>query len=362
MSNIDSKKGLILSLTKSGDNTFSKEEARLPEIFSSEPWPRGVLGDLHILNGQTISFSAGSILDYNNVTIDAGGVLNIDGSVNQKPLILGVAGNFVLNGEIRGTYFGVNSAFTIQTPTNEEISHSIVQKMGGFGGRGGGAGDAGGGYGINGPGAGGSAGTLGFGGGGGGAGSNVVGGAGGTNNGPGNLAGNNWGPVGTGNSTLGNGATAFGGTAGNGGGSGGGASGGVQNPGGAAKIPGAGGGGGYKGRHALSVYVYIRGTISGSGIINMAGTNGFSGGISTNNYSFRGTGGGGGGGAGGSGGNIWIRKSSSQPLGSISLNVSGGSGGIAGSPAAPTSEPLHAMPGENAQAGDSGSINIVDVE
>lgn len=362
MATIDNKKGLVLSLTKTGEEMFSKEEARLPEIFSSDPWPRGQLGDLIVLNGQTVSISAGSILDYDNIQIDAGGVLNIDGSVTQEAVILGAAGNFILNGEIRGTYFGVSSAFTIQTPTNEEISHSIVQKMGGAGGRGGGAGDAGGGYGINGPGAGGAAGTLGFGGGGGGAGSNVQGGAGGTNNGSGNLAGNNWGPVGAGNSTLGNGGNGSGGTAGNGGGSGGGGSGGVQNPGGASKITGAGAGGGYKGRHGLSVYIYIKGNISGSGIINMAGTNGFAGGLSSGNYSFRGTGGGGGGGAGGSGGAIWIRKPSSQPLGGISLSVSGGSGGAAGTPAAPIDNPLHAMPGANAEAGNNGIVDIDDID
>lgn len=320
-------KGVAVEVSRINGITY----ARI--IFKADlaKFPYGPLGNLTIVSGQTVNVADGSILDYNNLTIDAGGVMNIVGGATGNITVIGVKNNLVINGVIRGRdgTFGT-STFSLVTPNNESTSYTITQNAAGAGGPGTyPAGNGGGG------------GTLGYGGGGGGAGdsnqSRGWGGHGGANNGPGTYAPNNLEP-GQGNISLGNGYTgtqdgraAYLGKHGGGSGGGGGKSAGA----------GGGGGGAFKGKHGLGLYIYVLGTISGSGQVQLNGLNGFNGGAG-NNVSGR-VGGGGGGGAGGSGGRLWVR--SPAPF-TVPYTVSAGTGGTGASPN-----------GSNGQAGNAGAFN-----
>jgi hypothetical protein len=300
-------------------------------------WPFGSLGDLTIANGQTVNIAAGSIRDYNNLTIQTGGTLNIQGGATGAITSIGVAGNCIIDGVIKGNDgIFATSTFNTTTPDLESISYTINQQSAGAGGRGGGS-----------PGAdaAGTAGTLGIGGGGSGAGGSSppnLSGTGGTDGAPGGAGSPG---SGAGNVTLGNGGNTSVRAGASGGGSGGGA--------GAPTAPnGGGGGGGYKGKHGLGLYLYCKGTITGSGQIQLNGQNGFNGGIN-NAPAAVAHGGAGGGGAGGSGGALWVR--SPGPF-SVPYTVSAGTGGLGGV-STPGTGPLTPSPGQDANAGQDGSFN-----
>lgn len=450
--------GIVVQFTAIGNEVYAKQ------IFRAElaAFPSGSQGDLTVLNGQTVVINAGDIRDYNNVTINAGGTLEINGSSSGAITVLGVAGNLTINGTIRGNNRAAGGTYNLVTPNGESISYSATQRSGGRGGYGGRGvtnilNDAGG---VNltlspspARSVGGSASPTGIGsGGGGGAGGytpntntlapifphppvgvpNIEGKDGGTGGASGsgqsfpslpNISG------GAGNATLGNGGSSPNATSsgaridtpsapgnpsfvlisrqsqpsGTGGGGGGGAGGYLFAPrGGTVPAPDrpniplylacfrsatGGGGGGYKGTHGLGLYIYCLGNITGSGNINLSGTNGFNGGssgsspnISQPNPSFftyhvGGTGGGGGGGAGGSGGKLWVRKPALSDF-TVPVSTSGGNAGSGGArgtvgsanfPSGGTGWPTAiswrpAMQGEAGVAGQSGLAGSVDVQ
>ena len=332
---LPSGKGVAIEVSRFNGVTYARQ------IFRADlaKWPYGPQGNLTIENGQTVNVAAGSVLDYNDVWIKAGGTLNIQGGGTGAITLLGVKGNLTIDGVIKGNdgLFGSNT-FNVLTPLGESVSYTVTQRAAGAGGAG-----------RYPAGPGGSGGSLGYGGGGGGGGdsdqSRGWGGGGGTNNGPGNRGG--YGVTGgeaangIGGVTLGNGYSAGTGDGRpfnygkNGGGSGGGGAKSAASYGGA--------GGGYKGKHGLGLYIYCLGTVSGAGQIQLNGLNGFNGGNGQASHS-----GGAGGAAGGSGGKLWVRARA--PF-TVPYTVSGGTGGTGGS---------GNIAGGPGQAGLAGTFDFLD--
>jgi hypothetical protein len=348
----------------------------LIEGDASPPFPTGVLGDLTILNGQNISLASSAFYDYANIDIQTGGTLTITDTGNTwDPLEIYAAGTFNVDGQI--VFRDTERSTTNKTGNFEEGSAynvTTTQVLGGSGGAGGTSSASGGS---------GGSGTNGYGGGAGGGGAYVNnegsvasrnGGAGGSNNGGGASGGGLGGSGGTGasgNITNANGSTGGSGSTGGGtaiGGNGG--SGGGSGAGGGAAVSafgsfnfayvaaGGGGGGGHKGNHGGILYMYCTSGVTGSGTINLSGTNGFNGGNGGNASSAnsantkRGSGGGGGGGgAGGNGGYIHIKAPSFTP----SVDVSGGSGGGGGTRGAPSGGAF-GVNGSTGTTGNAGSI------
>ena len=76
--------GIAIELTQISGVTYAKIIYR---SFIAD-FPSGALGDLVINSGQTVNIPAGSILDYRNVTINAGGTLNIQGGASPVVTII----------------------------------------------------------------------------------------------------------------------------------------------------------------------------------------------------------------------------------------------------------------------------------
>jgi uncharacterized delta-60 repeat protein len=316
-------------------------------VFEAAPFPSGKLGALNILSGETFNIAAGGVYDYSSINIAANGTLNIDGTISPELTEIYCNGPFTLNGTIRGRRQGNGGFFEKTTAVGETINFTVTQKLGGSGLPGYAAGA--GGSGINGFGGGGG-GSLGQGGQYGGPGGS--GGSPGTNGNPdtrtsGGLGGAGNFTLGAGGINLPNNGGRNGGRGGEGGGSGGGGgAGGEYNKYSSDRAPGNGGaGGGYKGQHGIGVYLYIKGAVSGNGVIDLTGTNGFVGGNTTNYGGYVYYGGPGGGGAGGSGGSLIARDvgNSFNNKASTSFNptkiwvkITGGSGGTGGSGSAGT--------------------------
>jgi hypothetical protein len=296
----------------------------------------GANGDLTVLNGQTVTLASGLYYDYNNVTVNAGGILEFTGSTGGITQ-LGVRNNLIVNGIIRSNGIYNGGTYNLTTIAGEVLNYTISQALGGNGGGGSNTGN-----GVS--RAAGGAGTNGYGGGGGGGPSGgYFGGAGGSNNGSGS-AGSLF-AGGPGNITKAAGANAdTSGKGANGGGSGGGGGGGSLGTG--------GGGGGYKGKHGVGLYIYCEGNLSGTGQIQTNGTNGFNGGKGDRNADIGG--GGGGGGAGGSGANLWLRCPSSS-VHAITMSVIGGSPGIGGASSG------FALAGASGLQGSDGVYNLVNI-
>jgi hypothetical protein len=322
--------GIIVQMTNIGGVNYVKTVFK---AAGANQWPIGIQGDLVINNGETVNIPAGSIRDYNNVTINAGGTLAITGN-SMAITQIGVRFNLVVNGIIRNEgYYGLDSSYSVVTPSGETIAYSITQSASGRGGNGNAPGAAAGGDGVG-----------GYGGGGGGAGGpgrGGYGGTGGSNNSPGYNSPAGGSRYGLGNYTLGNGLDGQAVFGGHGGGSGGGGS----------NYGGAGGGGGYKGTHGRGLYLYVTGTISGTGQISCAGGNGYNGGLGGPYANGHGAGGGGGGGAGGSGGTLWVRKPAASPF-TVPVTVAGGTGGVGGSSSSQS--------GTNGNAGANGLVNVAN--
>lgn len=341
-------------------------------------WPYGILGDLTIANGVTVDLPANAIYDYNNVTIDAGGKLRFTGNTTGFA-ILGVKGNLVLNGTIECKDSTATGSVSGTAPDGVALSSTIAQKNGGAGGAGG-TSSGGSSYGAGGAGGAQNNGNGGGGGGGGAGGTSTVkanGGAGGSGGNGSNGGSYNNGVGGTrgtgGVSPVTNGyigdADDWGATGGNGGNgaSGGGGGGGVwtvQN----SQAGGGGGGGGQKGLHGKNIYIHVTGNITGSGSIDVSGTNGVNGKNGGNgdhdngvgSYAGAGGGGGGGGGAGGSAGKIYIRYHGTYAT-PLTYVLTGGTGGTKGTKG--TSDKNFNAPsdGSNGTAGDNGSTDVASI-
>lgn len=94
---------------------------------------------------------------------------------------------------------------------------------------------------------------------------------------------------------------------------------------------GSGGGGGYHGGSASSLILKTRGSVGGSGTINLRGQTGYSGGNGgSGSGTYCGGGGGGGGGTGGFGGNLKILHKTGNAFPPGSIFVQGGLGGAKG--------------------------------
>jgi hypothetical protein len=105
-------------------------------------WPSGKDGDLTIESGTVVEIDPGSVHDYRNLTINAGGILRIKSATAADPWTqIGVAGQLILNGKIDATK-GKVSAGTLTshavandgTKAGEPLSCSIQQANGGTGG------------------------------------------------------------------------------------------------------------------------------------------------------------------------------------------------------------------------------------
>lgn len=358
---LDAGFGVVIEFTNIGGTIFAKT------LFKAEiaPFPGGSLGDLVILDGETVNIPAGDIYDYMSIDIQAGGTLNIDATLTPELTQIYCKNNFNLDGKITGKRIGNAGTFEKITGVGETVEFTIIQNLGGNGQAGN---STSGGSGLN-----------GFGGGGGGASGVTFGGNGGSGGAPGapgvstgSSGGTAFGgPGGVGNFTLGDGlsntsfTTSRGGQwGGRGGGSGGG--GGAAGVFGRAPAVGAygGAGGGYKGQHGVGLYLYLEGTVSGTGHIDLKGTNGFNGANAiTVGQGLFGFGGAGGGGAGGSGGTLFVRQSGTNftdqadttldPT-KIFVDIQGGNGGNGG---------VRAYgPGGGAANGQNGSAGVYDVD
>lgn len=305
-------------------------------------WPFGLDGGLHITNGQTVTLTPGQAKDYSSIQIDAGGTLHVNtNQVSGGWVFIGCAGSFICNGtiSIKGDT-STGGTYPATAPDNVAVSYTVLQQSGGSGGSGGGA------VAHSGGGANQSCG-------GGGGGSQAFGNGGGGGSGAGNTSDTTCsGGFGGGNASQtfgGDGAAGFSNCGGNpSGGSGaaltgntGGSGSGGFFCGGACWLPtgGGGGGGGTRGYHGMGLYLKVRGSISGTGTIDVSGQNGGSGGNGGSGLGgpcnaapdeHSGSGGQGGGGAGGSGGQLIFKYRGTAPVG-LNLTASGGTAGAGGS-------------------------------
>lgn len=330
---------------------------------SSGPFPSGDLGDLTILNGETVTINAGSIYDYNDIDIQTGGTLVIDDVNNEANLTEIYAKHFTIDGQIvgRSLLVDTNISKTVTNGLGTTISYNYAQKNGGNGG-GGGASLPASGYGG---GAGGTGTTQNGAGGGGGSaqnqkgGPNRYGGAGGSGNGSGGAGANSGGSGGSGNTyTTAGGSNQNGGNGYGGGGGGGGH--GYNSQKNYNGYAGGGGGGAGGSMSGVPLFLYCENEIIGAGVIDLSGKNGLSGGHGGNRVTsgniMIGGGGGGGGGAGGSGGFLFIKA----PMISVAYNIvngTGGSGGAGGS-GWPNSSGygVNGSTGGTGQAGNNGTF------
>lgn len=309
--------------------------------FYNDKWPFGKDGPLVVTAGTVYNLPTGSVKDYSSIYIEPSGVLNISGPAALT--VIGSRGPVVIDGTIIsvGEYSG--SSGVASTPDRNTVTYN--NDLRGSGGAGGTGGDGvyPGGAPFNGRGGGGGGGWTGGG----------VGGYGG------NVVNNDY--------TLGNGypgqptsngyrysTPGYGGGGGGGQGAGRGAVGGSDQGGGGA-------GGGYFGANGSHIYIKTRSTITGIGLIDASGKDGFNGGVGGNGSGTKGKGGtggsgggGGGGGAGGCGGDIWVySKYVTVPV--ISDRGEGGLGGAGG----PGYGGRSGYGGANGNPGVAGDITIV---
>lgn len=316
---------------------------------SAGPFPSGADGGLIILNGETVTINAGDIKDYSSIDIQAGGLLDIlDPADSWDPAEIYCTGTFNMEGTIQ--FRDTERDTTVKTGnfiSGAPYSATTTQLLGGAGGNSSGLNVSGtGGLGTGGYGGGGAGGGCGgslnpFGNApanGGTGGSNNANGSAGVKNG--NISGGcGAGSGGAGNSTQANGNSApngtnprYGDNGGSGGGSGGGGGGFSYYPGDSEySAGGGGGGGGQKGFHGGILHIFSIFAITGSGQINLSGTDAFNGGNgsqgqATASFEKPNGGGGGGAGSGGNGGHLYL----SAPSSAFSIDFSGGAGGSGG--------------------------------
>jgi hypothetical protein len=326
------------------DNSYGRGIVNTKYLIDNLPaWPFGEENALHVLNGQTVTIAAGSTHDYESITVDSGGVLQVvSPASNTDMTIIGVAGNFNLQGSLivnDGQYYYMVSSRTVATPgdagdlSGESITYQISTPT-----------------------------------------SNPTGGAGGDHN---------WNPQNGGAQAAGNGgggasisdglnaALAKGGDgapgvcfSGDPGTAGIGAS--IYGNTGGAGVTGSGlncwapgGGGGSRGMHGRALYIKVKGNFNGSsGTIYANGRSGGTGGRGGDS-SYTGAGGGGGGG-GGFGGVVNIRYHGTYSAPTISVSGgSGGAGGAAGNDGGCVGgNPCGQQPGVSGVSGAAGSSNV----
>lgn len=297
-------------------------------------WPYGILGDLIVGAGVTTDLAAGQVYDYDNITIAATGKLRFTGNTTDFT-ILGAKTNFTLDGTIEckgSTAVGVAST---TTPDGIAITSTITQKNGGAGGKGGDAENT---YpgGVTSTGASGASQSAGVGGRGGGGGAVA-------------------------RSTFANGSGVTGGYA--------------YSSSSTWARGGNAGYGGNKGTHGKNIYIHVTGDITGSGSIDVSGSNG-SNGVNGGNGTYlasstyasgAGGAGGSGGGAGGSAGKIVIRYHGTYAT-PLTYVVTGGSGGTKGTKGTGENSTVPSgvyaedgVDGVNGTPGDAGSTDVANI-
>jgi hypothetical protein len=308
-------------------------------------WPEGG-EDLVVDSGKVKKVSAGEILDYETITVKAGGKLVIgDGPVWTY---LGCRGEFRLDGmlEVRQGNFTEQREYSAIGPDGQQLTAYVDLGAGGSGGGlnawnqaapGGtqNAGNGGGGAAYRGPG---QSATSSNGGGGGAA----------------PLIGSKWWSA-----EGGPGGPLFGRNGDNGRGLG--SAGEPLNPGGG--VLGGGGGGGSRGMAGGLLYLRA-GRLTGSGIVDLRGSDGGQGGVGGWAYGkpFHNAispASGGGGGAGGQGGTLVLRVKDHSVMNAIKFQLQGGKGG-AGGPAGSTNSDVRGSAGGSATDGKQGSVVTIE--
>jgi hypothetical protein len=311
-----------------------------PSTPISATWPSGADGNLTVNNGDIVSFAPGTVKNYNNITINAGGkILVTDGP---GWLILGCSGTFVHNGIIRGILGTDFGTFTATAPDGTALSYSNLDS--GTTAGAGGDGDAGTGGPPDGNWAGGGAGN--------GDGQpgdhfSAIGGQGAEGF---DQTGVIPGPYGAGGLAGSNGWDLPGDDALN-----------ANGAGVVLVVYGPGGGGGGAGHHGQGIYIKAANGITGSGTITTSGQPGKLGGRGGNaiNASQDCIGGsGGGGGKGGNGGKVVIRYKTT--LGSITITAGAGSAGAGGDPGIASGGSSSNIDGHPGNAGVIGTAGVVD--
>lgn len=356
----------------------------LNKQFREPDYATGVLGNLNVGTGQTVTITGGQIYQYDNIYIAPGGLLNITASINPTQIL--AKSSFQLEGTIRKINVNTNTTLRVGTlVSGMDYRFNYAQRSGGRGGQGVAESDGN-------QAEGGGAGSSGHGGGGGGGGYSTGNfGRGGTNgaNGTGGIShagGTTFATFGgSGGGTQYNGSTGQNaanvsvtsetaislptssyGRGGNGASGGGGGVGNAafffKSTNGSQAFGSGGGGGGRKGYHGGIIYVMCTYGIGGNGLIDVRGQNGGRGG-NGGNASSSGipdsyAGNGGGGGAGGNGGCILVQA----PFFTPSINRSGGSGGAAGVLGGTRGTSGGEWPDYNAAAGQSGLTGSYEYE
>ena len=298
----------VFQIFYSGQSQLDNSEVYFISAPATAAWPTGALGNLTV-SGTTI-LTAGQVYDYNNITINVGGVLKFTGGDGTTPTVLGYTGVFTLSGTIEcrqgtttsgGTFSttapdGFTASYTITQSAGADAGFTSFDSFGGLGSAQGGGG--GGGTGSNGSASG-------------------AGGAGG-NGVPSPANGGAGGAVFSGSGSVGAAKVAV-----------------------ASNVEGGSGGGGAKGYHGSCLYIKggAASSTAGTGTIDVRvsdGGAGGNGGQATNNKATAGPknafgGSGGGGGAGGSGGKVIGRYKSSLPGWTYQTTFgAGGAGGTGG--------------------------------
>jgi hypothetical protein len=383
--------GARVFMTCSGDTFCSADGG----VGCREGWPFGAQS-CHVAAGQTWGVRVGSVVDCTSLVIDDGGVLELvppdqwdggGGNLVEAWTIIGVADAAVINGTITGQWVGNGQPLTVtgaapgpggQDGGGEPLSYTFPHTtQGGAGGTGGFACyppfQAPGGRPSNGNGGGGGGGATGES-----AGNSAFCGFPvciqavtqlPTGFGPG-LEGGVAAPLvggtgGTGKSTDQAQTTSHPGpTAGGAGGT-------AAEPGGGSggSTGAGGGGGGFRGATGGLLYLRVRGHLSGSGSVVLAGATGGTGGAGgtfvggvyedlegTNctegGYAFASGGGGGGGGAGGAGGAFFLRYEADGGAVPLHVSVAGGAGGAGGGSVPSTGQ------GGSGEAGAPGLFDV----
>ena len=114
------------------------QSGRCVDSECNQNWPFGNDGDLVVASGMTHVVSAGSTLDFKNLTIEAGAVLKISGGVGWTQI--GVAETLTLAGKIDGSTaefaaeaISATAAFEDGLPLGEKLVWTMKQPKGGNG-------------------------------------------------------------------------------------------------------------------------------------------------------------------------------------------------------------------------------------
>jgi len=282
-------------------------DSLMPDTGPKKNWPFGKDGPLKIgtaYGKQKVTLWPGDLKDYSEIVIDSDGVLEV--VPGSGWVIIGVNGNVTINGQVRARRQSATGLIAGNLPDangnpgkGAAISHTIVQKLGGNGGKCAAPSSP-------------AAGKAAYGNGGGGSSYKLAGKTATKSQGGDGAAADT--PCTGGVGSTGQGIPG--------------------QPGGTICDTGGGGGGGFRGYHGNLLYFVVRGDVSGTGAIDARGDDGSAGGKGGDGCTGTSTackgGGGGGGGAGGSGGVVNIKYTGNLKIIPNQVKVDQGKGGKEG--------------------------------